>query len=158
MQHSDQAKSLPQDLGAGLFLIALALIAFWQGTELDAGSLREMGPGMLPKALAIITGLAGAVIAVRPFLQRSGGIASGRWSLRGSLFVLAAAVTFALAIRPLGFAIAGPLAIGLASLASPETRPKEIIVFALAMTGFCLVLFHVLLGLPIPVAPWLLGY
>jgi hypothetical protein len=26
------------------------------------------------------------------------------------------------------------------------------------MTAFCLVLFKVVLGLPIPVAPWLIGY
>lgn len=148
----------PQDLGAGLFLMAIALIGLWQGFELDAGTLREIGPGMLPRALAALTGLCGLGIAIRPFLNKASAISLERWHWRGSLFVLAAAATFAYAIRPLGFAVAGPLAIVLASLASRESKPVEIVAFAIVMTGLCIVLFRILLGLPIPVAPWLLDY
>jgi putative tricarboxylic transport membrane protein len=157
MQESSQPSRIPQDLGAGLFLVAVALVALWQGAGLEAGTLREIGPGMLPKALAVLTGLCGIAIAVLPFVSHRGETL-GAWSLRGSLFVLAAALAFAFSIRPLGFSVAGPVAIVLASLASRETRKVEIIIFALVMTVFCLILFRVLLGLPIPVAPWLLEY
>ncbi len=157
MQDSRHPSRIPQDLGAGLFLVGVALLALWQGAPLEAGTLRAIGPGMLPKALAVLTGLCGIGIAILPFVTHRGE-ALGAWSLRGSLFVLAAALAFAFSIRPLGFAVAGPFAIVLASLASLETRKVEIAVFALVMTAFCLVLFRVLLGLPIPVAPWLLEY
>lgn len=42
-----------QELGAGLFVIAIAGFALWQAAPLDSGTLRAFGPGMLPKALAV---------------------------------------------------------------------------------------------------------
>jgi hypothetical protein len=35
--------------------------------------------------------------------------------------------------------------------ASPESRPRELVVFALAMTALCVGLFRYALSLPIPV-------
>jgi hypothetical protein len=46
----------------------------------------------------------------------------------------------------------------LSAAASPETRWGENVIFAGAMTAFCFLLFKTLLSLPIPVAPWMLGY
>ncbi len=37
------------------------------------------------------------------------------------------------------------------SRASADTRPKELVVFAVAMTALCIGLFRYALGLPIPV-------
>lgn len=54
----------PQDLVAGLFLIALALLALWAGSDLNAGTMRTMGPGMLPKAVATLIALVGAILVV----------------------------------------------------------------------------------------------
>jgi hypothetical protein len=65
---------------------------------------------------------------------------------------------FGLAIRPLGLAAAGPLLVVVGALASEETRWLEVILFAAGMTAFCVVLFKYLLSLPIPLAPWLIGY
>lgn len=158
MQASGTAKGVPQDLGAGLFLVAVSLIALWQGADLDAGTLREMGPGMLPRALAVLAGLCGIGVATRPLWSGEAQDALEAWSLRGALLIMGAAFFFAYAIRPLGFTVAGPVAILLAALGGRETRWVEIIVFALVMTAFCTLLFRVALGLPIPVAPWLLGY
>lgn len=149
---------LSQDLGGGLFLIVLSLIAIWQGSGLDMGTLREIGPGLLPRALAMLTGGCGVLIATRGFWSKEKPEAAGRWPLRGCLFVLGAALAFTFAIRPLGFVIAGPVAIVLAALASRETRFIEIVIFALVMTTLCTILFRYLLGLPIPIAPWLLDY
>ena len=39
----------PQESAAGLFLIAIAAIALWQEADLAAGTLNQMGPGMLPR-------------------------------------------------------------------------------------------------------------
>lgn len=149
---------LPQDLGAGLFLIGIAVVTLWEVTELDTGTLREIGPGLLPQALAVLTGLCGLALTIRPFLGGSAGETLERWQVRGSLFVIAAAAAFSFSIRPLGFAVAGPVAIILATFASRESRPVETVVFAVVMTALCILLFRVLLGLPIPIAPWLLDY
>jgi hypothetical protein len=42
--------------------------------------------------------------------------------------------------------------------ASAEKRWGQAALFAVALTTFCVVLFKLLLQLPIPVAPWLIGY
>lgn len=146
----------PQDAGAGLFLIALAVFALWQGADLAVGTLRQVGPGMLPRALAAITGVAGIAMVVGSCLAE--GSPLDRWAVRGPLFILGAAVAFGLGVRPLGLAVVGPAAIIISAQASPETRWVESLVFGAVMTAFCLLLFKVALGLPIPVAPWLIGY
>ena len=111
---------------------------------------------MLPRALGILTGLCGIGLAVASCLVP--GAALERWPVREPLFILGATVVFGLAVRPLGVAVAGPLAIAIASLASRETRWVEVLVFSAIMTAFCIVLFKFLLSLPIPLAPWLIGY
>jgi hypothetical protein len=65
---------------------------------------------------------------------------------------------FGFSVRTLGLLFAGPLVVLFSALASGETRWVESAVFAVAMTGFCFLLFKQLLSLPMPVAPWILGY
>jgi putative tricarboxylic transport membrane protein len=146
----------PQDFAAGLFMVAIAVIALWQGAGLAAGTMGHMGPGMLPRALSVIALLLGAALVADGFLEK--GAPLERWHLRGPLFILGAAVLFGLTIRPAGLAVAGPLAVIVGAQADPGTRPVEAAVFALVLTAFCIGLFKLALGLPIPLAPWLLGY
>jgi putative tricarboxylic transport membrane protein len=146
----------PQDAAAGLLLIVLAVAALWGGAQLSTGSLGQMGPGMLPRGLAILTGLGGIGLIVSSFVVPGTGLE--RWHLRGPLFVLGAAVVFGLTIRPLGLVVAAPAVVVIAALASRESRWIETLVFAVVMTALCVGLFKYLLGLPIPLAPWLIGY
>jgi putative tricarboxylic transport membrane protein len=145
-----------QDFVGGMTVIAVAAFAFWQAADLPIGKLGGMGPGMLPKSLAVTLGLLGAVLAAEGVLKA--GSRLGRWSIRGPLFVLGAVVAFGLAVRPLGLIVAGPLAIMIGAIASDEVRWKETIVVGALVTAFCIGLFKFALGLPIPLAPWLIGY
>ena len=149
-----QGRILRQDFVGGLAVIAVAGLAYWLARKLPAGAAGGMGPGALPKGLAVLLGGLGAVLLLNAFKSES----AGRWSLRGPLFVLGALVLFGLAVRPLGLAVAGPLAIVTAGFASREVRWPETLVYGLAMTAFCIGLFKFALGLPIPLAPWLVGY
>lgn len=146
----------PQDASAGLFLVGLALFALWQGADLAVGTLNQMGPGMLPRILGSLTLLCGLVLVVQSF--RAGDAPLERWALRGPICILGAAVAFGLTVRPLGLAVAGPIAVTIGGFASNETRLVETLVFGVVMTAFCIGLFKAALGLPIPVAPWLIGY
>ena len=118
--------------------------------------MRALGPGMMPRVLAGLCGICGAALVI--FSVVKDGEALERWSMRGPLFILGAAIVFGLAIRPLGLLVAGPAAVILGSLASRDSRLIEAAIFGVGMTLFCWLLFKVLLTLPIPVAPWLLGY
>jgi hypothetical protein len=150
-------KLASQDAGGGMFLLLLGALAWWQTSELSAGTLRQLGPGMLPRALALLIGLCGALLLARA-LRASRGEALGAWSVRSPLFILGAAVLFGVGIRPLGLAVTGPIVVLVSVGASRETRWAEALLFSLLLTVFCLALFKLLLRLPIPVAPWLIGY
>jgi putative tricarboxylic transport membrane protein len=145
-----------QDFVGGLVVIAVALFAFWQAADLPIGTLGGMGPGMLPKSLAVLFGLLGALLVLDSVLEA--GPSLERWSIRGPVFVALAIVAFGLTVRPLGLVVAGPVAIVIAALASEEVRWVETIVVGVLMTAVCVGLFKFALGLPIPLAPWLIGY
>jgi hypothetical protein len=57
----------PQNFFAGLALIGIALFAIWATSELSQGTLRAMGPAMLPRWLAIMVGTCGLLLAVSAF-------------------------------------------------------------------------------------------
>jgi hypothetical protein len=139
----------PQNLAAGLCLVALSLLALWAGADLDSGRLRAMGPGMLPRALAVIVGLTGVALVVLSLVKH--GEPLGHWPLRGPVFVVLGIVSFALTIRSVGLIVAGPAVAIISGAASPETRPIELLVFAVLITAFCVGLFRYALHLPIPI-------
>jgi len=145
-----------QDFVGGLAIIAVAAFAYWLGRSLPSGAGGGMGPGTLPKGLAVLLGALGALLVANSIFEK--GTRLTRWSIRGPLFILGAIVVFGLAVRPLGLVVAGPLAILVSALASNEVRWGETILFGVLMTAFCIGLFKFALGLPIPLAPWLLGY
>lgn len=213
-----------QDFAAGLFLIALGAFAWWAAGDLRIGTLRSMGPGMLPATLAVICIGLGVVLCLQAL--RVAGPKLEPWNWRGLLFVILGTCLFALTIRgsditglverllsalvitsalfataiilarrtgaltgrlqssyvqtaafialyglvyllapvidlsfpAIGLIVAGPLVAIVSAFASPETRWTEVLIFGAIMTAFCAALFKYALGLPIPLAPWLLGY
>lgn len=154
-----------QDFAGGLFMIALAGLALFLARDLPMGTLRQIGPGMLPKSFAVICALLGALLCLAS-LRYHGEKLSG-WSWRGTIHVLGGTILFALAIRgfdlgpirvpSLGLVVAGPLVVLFSGLAADDRNLKELVIFAVVMTTACSLLFKYALGLPIPLAPWLLG-
>ena len=154
-----------QDLAGGLFMILLALGAFVFSWELPAGTLRQLGPGMLPKSFAVICAALGLLLSVNSLRYKGERLAG--WSWRGVLFVLGAACLFGLTIRgfeigplkvpALGMLVSGPIVVFVSGLAAEDVKLKELTIFAIAMTIACALLFKYALSLPIPLAPWLLG-
>lgn len=151
----------PQSLVAGLGLIVLGLFGIWASSDLDYGSLRAIGPGLMPFWLSIGVGICGLALAVAGFTQDGHPLQS--FSLRGPLVVTLAVLAFAVTIRPfalggfatpgLGLIVAGPLAIVIAGYAGTEARFLELLILALFLTAGCMLLFGDLLNLPIPIFP-----
>ena len=156
----------PEALAAGLFLIALAAIGFFGTSSISIGTLAEFGAGMVPRTVAVLLAFCGALLVVLGFTVPGPNLE--RWSPRGLFCILGSVIAFGLTIRgfdfgvfklpTLGLAVAGPLAVSLASLADPDTRPREIAMFAFGLTALCVLMFRFILRLPIPIAPWLVGY
>ena len=139
----------PQNFAAGLSLVGVSILAFWASSDLTQGSLRAMGPGMLPRTIATLLALCGFILVAISFVKD--GDPLERWHMRGPFFVCLGLIAFAATVRTVGLAVAGPLLAIISGFASPETRIKELIIFAIAMTAFSIGLFKYGLNLPIPV-------
>jgi Tripartite tricarboxylate transporter TctB family len=139
----------PQDFAPGIALLALALLAFWASAEVGEGRFYSVGPGLLPRVVATLIGITGAGLIVSGLTKE--GEAMARWSLRGPLFIFISVAAFALSIRTIGLALAGPLVAVISGAASPDTRPRELVLFALVVTALSIALFRYLLHLPIPI-------
>jgi len=140
-----------KDFWTGVIYIAVGVCAFLMARHYAFGSAARMGPGYFPTLLSylllglgILTCIVGAV--------KPGG-ATERWYLRPVLAVLAALVLFAYGIDGLGLFLTTVLVVILASVATPESRPIEVGIVALALAAFSTALFINALGLPIPAWP-----
>lgn len=112
-----------------------------------------MGPGMLPMTIAVMVGAGGLILALNGYFN--GTVLQEKWHLRGPFFVLGGVLLFALLIRSAGLAVAGPVSMIFASMATTEFNWKEAVIFSICMTAGCILMFKYLLGLPIPVAQFL---
>jgi putative tricarboxylic transport membrane protein len=140
---------IQQDLAGGLFLIFVALFALYHGWKLPMGTLRSMGPGMLPISLAFMVGAGGLALVVLSFT--SPGEKMSRWSWRGMFFIVASIAVFAFTVQSMGLIVAGPASMMVAMMASDDIKWVEGIIFSVLMTVLCALMFKTLLGLPIPV-------
>lgn len=166
MDHPNEAAPVPsearhvrgfnQDVGAGGLLIALAGIAYLASQSLRFTLQSGVGPGLMPRATAVILGAFGLLLVVQGLTTLGPRLEA--WSLRGMLFLFGAVALFAATVRPLGLAFAGPLAIIVAALADRSTRLREILPFALILSAASILLFKYALRQPIPLAPLVLGY
>jgi putative tricarboxylic transport membrane protein len=139
----------PRNLAAGLVLVAVATVALRSTARLEVGRLRAMGPGMVPRSVAVLVGLSGLLLVAASLLRDGPSLA--RWRLRGPVLVSLAILGFAATIRSVGLAVAGPLVVILGGSAAPDFRWKELVTFAIVVTAACIALFRYALGLPIPV-------
>ncbi len=138
-----------QDFAAGLFLIFIALFALYLGWKLPMGTLRSMGPGMLPISLAFMVGAGGAALVAMSLT--TDGEKLTRWSVRGLFFIVASILVFAYTVQTMGLIVAGPASMLVAMMASEDIKWVEGIIFCVLMTVLCSLMFKTLLGLPIPI-------
>ncbi|MDB6454242.1 tripartite tricarboxylate transporter TctB family protein [Falsirhodobacter sp. 20TX0035] len=140
----------PDILSAAIF-IGFGVLALFLGRELPAGSLSQMGPGYLPRAvgtLLIVLGLAVGLPALRrPFA----GIE--RISPRPVLVITISVIVFAYAATHLGFVLASLLLIVLGSLADPGGRWRTVGLLAVGLTIFGALVFVYGLGVQVPLWP-----
>lgn len=140
------------DLLFGLFLTAVAVVAFVATRRLAMGTVADMGPGYMPRVFA--AGLLGFGL----FFAGRGLIGPARKldpvKLRPLVGILAAVAVFALLVVTAGLALASFVTILTAGFASSETRPLENILFGTALAAAAVMLFVKALSLPVPIWPW----
>lgn len=139
-----------QDVAAGIFMMLVGGFFFYQGSDLPMGSLRAVGPGMLPRAVALMLVGGGLILVIMGLFDKNGARLP-TFAYRGPFFIILGILSFAMLIRNVGLILAGPVAMIIASYASRETKIVETAIFSVIMTAFCIFLFKYLLNLPIPV-------
>jgi putative tricarboxylic transport membrane protein len=72
---------------------------------------------------------------------------------RGPLFITAATIIFAIAVRPLGLVISSYVALVIAANATKEVRWIETMIWCAVLTAFCSLLFPYGLNLPLQLWP-----
>jgi len=141
----------PQDFIGGLVLMALAVFALWACGDLQGMHGFSFGPGTAPRMFAALLMGLGAAVALVGVVQEGAALQGLSW--RGPVFVMAAILFFAFAIRPLGLIVSGLASFLISALGSHETRWLEAIVVGICLTIGCAFLFPYILGLPMPLFP-----
>jgi putative tricarboxylic transport membrane protein len=140
------------DLAFAVFLVALGALAFALSNQLTIGSAASMGPGYVPRGLAILIMVYGLALGIR-------AIFSGRQSFpeiafRPLLLISASVALFAIVLPLVGLAVTSAAVVICAGFAAYDVRLRENAVLALVLSAFAVLLFVKALGLPIAVWWW----
>jgi len=141
----------PQDFVGGLAMMAVALFALWASRDLQGMHGFSFGAGTAPRMFGVLMLALGAGIALVGLVTEGPGLSHYAW--RGPLFVSAAILFFALAIRPLGVVVTAFASFMIAALGTHETRWIEAVIVGACLTAGCAILFPYILGLPMPMLP-----
>ncbi|WP_341987229.1 tripartite tricarboxylate transporter TctB family protein [Azorhizobium sp. AG788] len=140
------------DVLFGLFLAAVSGGALLLTRHLRGGTAADMGPGYMPRAIAVALLLFGLFFLVRGALAPWRGI--DKVHLRPLVAICAGVAVFAAGAASLGLAIVSVLTVVVAGMGSPEARLWQNLAFGLALSAASVGLFVKLLSLPVPVWPW----
>jgi putative tricarboxylic transport membrane protein len=136
---------------SGGIVLALGGFGLLMVGNLEIGTLNEMGPGYMARAVAWLVILIGACLTLAGFRGGCAGIPPMQW--RPALAVSAGMIAFGAAVDRLGIVIAVVAMTVLASFASSITRHRETLIVAGALAASAVLVFVVGLKLAIPVWP-----
>lgn len=151
------------DVIGGTVMVLIACLVFYGTIGLKLGTIINFGPGAIPRGLAIILFIAGGAVLFHGLRGRGDSADPVVLAFRPPMIMAFAIFIFALFIRggefgfittpQLGLMVVGPLTVFIAGFATPEAKPKELVVMAFGLTAAVLVVFPDILGVPIPVFP-----
>jgi len=141
----------PQDLAAGLFLIGIAVLAYWLAGDLAMGRAMRMGPGYLPRLLSWLLGGLGLLVMARAVTVD--GPRLERWAWRPVLTLTFALLVFAALLPRGGLVLAILASVAVSSFAAPRPRLMPVLLLSLVLAAGCAWLFKYLLGLPLVLWP-----
>jgi hypothetical protein len=140
-----------KEFAFGLFLIALALVAFGATSSLSVGTAADMGPGFVPRALAWgILGF-GTVFLITSFLKAPEPVPAPAW--RPLVMILASIALFAVLFSTLGLIAACIGAVLVAGAATAPVRWPQLALCGAVIAAFSALLFVRGLGLPFALWP-----
>jgi putative tricarboxylic transport membrane protein len=141
----------PQDLAAGALLCGVGILGWILIRRLPMGTAFRMGPAYIPTVVSWMIAGIGLVLIARSLLVRGPRLEAARARPLG--VVLGSFALFGLVIEGGGLILASLVLVVAARFAARDRRWVEALVVGAVLTAFAVLLFHVLLGLPMPVWP-----
>ena len=140
---------LSKDFLSGLMFIGFGLVALYFGQKLALGTTVRMGPGYVPRMLALIMMGLGAVICLVALV--AGGEPVERLKWKPITLVTIGIICFALLFERAGLLPALVVLIMIASLAGEEFKLKEVLANMVVLAIVCTLVFKVGLGMNITI-------
>jgi hypothetical protein len=145
-----------RDILSGLIFLGFGGAFGFAAAGYELGTAFRMGPGYFPMVLAVVLGLLGVGIMVKGVTEAAADPTVGPVPWRAAFLILAALVFFGATVRGVGLVGAVFGAGLLSALASQRNPLLAALVIAVALTLGCVLIFHVGLGIAVPlVGPWL---
>lgn len=143
-------------LTAGLATaFALTLLVF--GSHLPVGTAVRMGPGFIPRAVAIGLLVVAVLILIKALLTRPArsddAVPGAPIHWRGAASISFGVLTFALLIQPIGLLASATATVFFSSLAQQGEGWAERVVLAGSLAAIAGAVFAYGLGLPLPILP-----
>lgn len=139
------------DLYLGVLLLLISGVVIWYISGLEIGTIRRMGSGFFPMALALILAGFGLVLAIRGVVTN--GIGAGPITLRPLLLILLSFVVFAMLVDRIGLILAIFAQIAVAHFASDETKIYQSVIFGAVLAVLSAGVFVGLLNMPVELLP-----
>ena len=155
MRHSLLRK---RDFYAGGLMVLFGLFAAGNGPKYTLGSLMHMGPGFMPTALGVILIILGLVVAGTAATTPEGedeGILPEHPQWLGWACILAGPLAF-IVFGKAGGMIPGTFAcVFVSALGDRDATWRSAFILAAVVTTFGVLLFHSVLGIPMPILRWM---
>ena len=139
----------PKDFTSGLLFIALGLAFVFIAQDYPMGEARRMGPAYFPTILGFVLAGIGLIVAIRGLLLEGEPFDSP--AIRPAVLITLATVTFGILIRESGIVAAVVALVMIGASASSRFRWVPSLLLAFGMAAFCVIVFVLGLGLPLPV-------
>ncbi|WP_086479603.1 tripartite tricarboxylate transporter TctB family protein [Oceanospirillum sanctuarii] len=143
---------LSRDLWAGILLFSLGLIvAIYVYANYRMGTLRSMGPGYMPFALAVVLSALGVIAAIMSQVLPPQDYSGRELDWRKVVPVALGVLIFALTVTKLGLIISTILLVVISSIADRRFNFKHSFFLAISLCLISWVVFVLLLKMTIPV-------
>lgn len=140
-----------RDFWAGIMFIGFGTVAVVVAQmNYNMGTAQMMGPAYFPSVLGGILAILGLIVLIKSFTLTGPKVSRFHFRL---LFVLAACLSFAYLLKPLGLVVSIFILVFIGAAGGHEFKWKEVVTLAVGMIVFSVAVFVKGLMLPFPILP-----
>jgi hypothetical protein len=142
-----------RDLAFGGLMMMFALFALWESRNYEMGTVDQMSTGYMPRLISILLLSVGAIIAVRALWSGTAAELEPHNWIRPLVGIAASLVVFMFTLDRLGLIASSIILVLIAGVASRETRPVSLVIWAIVLAIGSAAIFVYLVRAPIGLWP-----